>query len=139
MSSARLKSLLRSWAKDRSGTAAIEFGILGPVFLAMTCGIMFLGVFLFNANRIDSAAFEASRQVMLVNEPTIANLQAEVTSQFNQLDLDGSTYSVSIGQRPDGGDEAIITASYTMLDPTAFLNTEGFTHNVEYRVPLWEN
>lgn len=133
------KHLLRAWAKDKKGTAAIEFGLIAPIFIALVCGIMFLGVFMFNSSRVDAAAFDASRQVMLVNEPSLVNLQAEVNARFTELDVDGTTYSVAIGQRPDGGDEAIITASYTMTDPTAFLNTEGFTHAVEYRVPLWEN
>ncbi len=135
----RTVQFLKAWSNDRKGTAAIEFGLIAPVFLALTCGIMFLGVFLFNSNRLDSAAFEASRKVMLVNEPTLVNLEAEMDAYFADLALEGATYRVTIGQRPDGGDEAIITAAYTMADPTAFLNTEGFTHDVEYRVPLWEN
>lgn len=135
----RAAHFLKAWLKDQKGTAAIEFGLIAPIFLALVCGIMFLGVFLFNSNRLDSAAFEASRQVMLVNEPTLDNLEAEVNGYFTDLNLEGTTYRVTIGQRPDGGDEAIITASYTMTNPTAFLNTKGFTHDVEYRVPLWEN
>jgi len=135
----RSVNLLRNWAKDKSGVAAIEFGLLGPIFIALLCGVMFFGTYLYNANRVDSTTFNAARQVMLINKPTIATVQAEVDQAFADLNMAGTTATVSIGQRDDGGSEAIISAAYTMVDPTAFLNSEGFTHQVEYRVPLWEN
>lgn len=133
------KQTLRALKDDRRGTTAIEFGILGPVFLAMICGIMFFGVYMFNSKRMDSATFDAARQAMLVSEPTLATVKAEVDATFRKLNLEGATVDVALATRPDGGEEAIITAQYTMLDPTSLLNTKGFVHNVEYRVPLWEN
>ncbi len=139
MSKLSPRQTLAALKRDRSGATAIEFGILGPVFLAMLCGIMFLGVYMFNSKRIDAATFDAARQAMLVSEPNLTTVKAEVDAAFKKLNLDGATVKVKLGTRPDGGEEAIITAEYTMLDPTSLLNTKGFVHNVEYRVPLWEN
>lgn len=139
MSKFSIKKTALALKSDRSGATAIEFGILGPIFLALVCGIMFFGVFMFNGKRLDAAAFDAARQAMLVNEPTLTTVKAEVDETFRKLNLDGATVRVAIGTRPDGGEEAIITAKYVMLDPTSLLNTQGFTRNVEYRVPLWEN
>jgi len=135
----KLTRLMRRWREDRSGATAVEFGLLGPVFIAMLCGVMFFGTYLYNCNRVDSTTFNAARQVMLINKPTLANVKAEVDSAFADLNMGGTLTNVAIGQRDDGGSEAIIVASYTMANPTAFLDTQGFTHRVEYRVPLWEN
>lgn len=131
-----LRAFLNRWRSNVDGVAAIEFAILGPIFIALLCGVMYFGVYAFNSNRVDNAARDAARNAMLLQAPTLAEVESEVELVFDNLSVGNVTSSVSIGQRPDGGREAIIVASYVSDGVSAYLNTQGFAHAVEMRAPL---
>lgn len=46
---------------DRNGATAVEFGIIGPIFILMIIGIVELGLLLAAQTLLDNAAFSASR------------------------------------------------------------------------------
>ncbi len=52
---------LRMLLKQNDGSAAIEFGILGPIFIAFIIGIIDVGMMLVAQNALDAAASRASQ------------------------------------------------------------------------------
>jgi Flp pilus assembly protein TadG len=60
-----LRSALRRLRLNRSGNAAIEFALLGPVFIILMCGIVENGLILFTQSALDNATRVAARQILL--------------------------------------------------------------------------
>jgi Flp pilus assembly protein TadG len=62
---AYLRSGLQRLRLNRSGNAAIEFALLGPIFIVLMCGIVENGLILFTQSALDNAARVAARQILL--------------------------------------------------------------------------
>lgn len=60
-----IMSGLRRLTRNRRGVAAVEFAMIGPVFILLTCGILENGLILLTQSALDNATRVAARQVML--------------------------------------------------------------------------
>jgi len=58
---------LRRFRRDSRGMALVEFGLLGPLFIVLLCGILENGLILFTQTVLDNATRDASRLVLLGN------------------------------------------------------------------------
>lgn len=81
----------RSWRRDwqrrgRSGSAAVEFAIVLPIFLTLLFGIIQFGAILFLHNNMVNAAREAVRR-MSVAEMSPAEAEAYAESYLAGWDL----------------------------------------------------
>lgn len=54
-----------TFARDAAGTAAVEFAVLGTLFLTLLLGHIEVGYLLFLQHRLDNATVAASRSIML--------------------------------------------------------------------------
>lgn len=56
-----LRRKLPCWLRDRSGVAAIEFAIVGPLFFLVLLGILVFGMYLGTVHSVQQLAAEAAR------------------------------------------------------------------------------
>jgi Flp pilus assembly protein TadG len=68
-------SWLRTFWKARSGAAAIEFAIVGPVFILLALGIVDIGRNVLVIHQMNHLADEISRRVMLSGAGSSDDLQ----------------------------------------------------------------
>ncbi len=129
---------LSRFKRCREGSMAIEFAFMFPMVLATFCGIMFVGTYLFNANRLDHTLRNAAHSVMLLQRPTLAEVQTAANLVFDEVSLPGEVSKVTIETRSDGTRAAVISLKMTMMGKTAFLDTDNFTHTSSMRAPLFD-
>ncbi|MBQ0710926.1 pilus assembly protein [Ochrobactrum sp. BD22] len=60
---------LRSFDRNKSGTAAVEFAILAPVFLLILMGMIAFGLYLGVANAVQQLAADATRTALAGIDP----------------------------------------------------------------------
>jgi len=58
---------LKLLRRDGRGMAAVEFGLLAPLFIVLLCGILENGLILFSQTVLDNATRDASRLILLGN------------------------------------------------------------------------
>ena len=58
-------SFLRRLRDDTSGTAILEFGLLGPAFIAMLLGVLQVGIGLQNYNAMRNLSADVARYAMI--------------------------------------------------------------------------
>lgn len=87
---------------DRSGSAAIEFGLIAPVFLTMLLGVFQVGVWMQSYNAMRNALAETARSVSveyqtdnLLSDQQIANTGLAVASTPPYL-LDADKLQVEV-------------------------------------------
>ena len=70
-----IRRYLRRLGRDQAGTAAIEFGVLAPVFFAMLLGIVDIGRYMWTLNTIQYAIDDGLRagSVEQLNETEVEN------------------------------------------------------------------
>ena len=57
---------LRRLCKNDKGVSAIEFALIGPLFLLFTVGIIEFGVYFLKRNMVSHVLYEASRNIQTV-------------------------------------------------------------------------
>ncbi len=89
-----MTALRRHWLRlrrHRRGIAAIEFGLLAPIFLVLLCGIIENGLILLTQTVLDNATRDASRLIML-GDPTTGS--APTASIFSTALCNGASTMV---------------------------------------------
>lgn len=61
----RARARVRAFARDRSGVAAMEFGIVAMPFFLLVFGIVAVGVYFFQVSSVEAAALQAARAIRL--------------------------------------------------------------------------
>lgn len=126
-----MRSALRPLARDRSGSAIVEFGILAPVICALLLGVLQVGLWMQNYNALRSAAVDTGRYVAVEYQKAnkITNIQmalwarthASTSYRLKLADLSTSVVDAST-QSITGVTEKTLTFSYTM---PSILGLEG--------------
>ncbi|WP_162917157.1 TadE/TadG family type IV pilus assembly protein [Dongia deserti] len=108
-------------ARDQRGTAAIEFGVVAPVFFAMLLGIIDVGRYMWTLNTIQYAIDDGVRYGVVQQKS-----DSEVTDwvKKSMAGLKTSTINVDV----DSSDPTLLSVSadttYTFLFPiSAFMET----------------
>jgi Flp pilus assembly protein TadG len=73
---------LRTYWSERSGAAAIEFAIVGPVFILLALGIVDIGRNLVIVHQLNHLADQISRALILDTDMDPAYLQAYVQANW---------------------------------------------------------
>ena len=74
-SGARVNRWTRHCLFDRAGTAAIEFGMVLPVFLLFIFGTVEFGRFMWSEHALDYAAEQASRYALANPSASLTDVQ----------------------------------------------------------------
>jgi Flp pilus assembly protein TadG len=91
----RCFSLLR---RDARGIAAVEFGLLVPIFLAMVIGATQVGVLFFAHAGLRNAVGEAARYATIWPRPTDAQIKAYLqTRKFGLVAANLGTPTITTG------------------------------------------
>jgi Flp pilus assembly protein TadG len=129
-----VKRLLALLARDSKGSAAIEFGIIAPVFLMMLLGVFQVGVWMQAYNAMRNAVAATARSVAVeyqtdnkLTDSQIANTGLAVATT-NPYMLDANLIEVDVdtpaSQPFPGARELTLTFTYQM---PSFLDFAGIT------------
>ena len=115
---------LKSLARDRQGSALIEFALLGPAVIALMIGVLQIGLGMQALNAMRSVSAETARYAAVEfqkeNSPTNGTIktQAESIASSSPFNLDASATTVTIAdattQRVSGAREITMTITYTV-------------------------
>lgn len=107
------------WGRDTSGTSAIEFAILAPVFLLMLTGMLAYGIYFGAAHSLQQLAADAARTAIagldeterdrLVDAFLDANAESYALIRRDRLDA-------RIGDKPGDADHYRVTLTYDAAD-----------------------
>lgn len=124
------RSLFRrpaSWARDRSGAAAVEFGLIAPVLLVMLMAVIQFGITLNNYLELTDAVRVAARDFAISGTSTTPLTTSTAAAQSSAADLTSSSLTLTFAVNgtacttdsacatalaADAGDTATVTGSY---------------------------
>ncbi|BAQ44184.1 MULTISPECIES: TadE/TadG family type IV pilus assembly protein [Methylobacterium] len=117
------RRLVAAFARQQSGSAAVEFAIVAPALLAMLLGIIAFGSYLGVAHSLQTAASESARAAVAGLDP--AERIALATSAAQRSVVVGSVLradAVTIEAKPDDGDPNLFTVTLRYDLKTTLLN-----------------
>ena len=128
----------RPWlrfADNEEGSSAVEFSIVGSVFIALCVAILQLGWTLQIRNQIGRAADAALRVAMVDSSVTAASLENSVESALATLDADYLT--IDVGETTiDSTDFRTLDVSYVMATGIPLFPSGPLTIQVTRRMPI---
>lgn len=134
---ARLRRGLAKMTACRLGVTAVEFGIVAPLFLSMTLGLMEMSRAMWIKATMQFAAEETTRYFIVNNSKTTTELKtyAEDTLTGTGMNLTGITFAAT--QSTSGTiDIMVITGTYTFEPVVPFIPFPAVTLNARSSVPL---
>jgi Flp pilus assembly protein TadG len=113
-----IRRYLRRLGRDQAGTAAIEFGVLAPVFFAMLLGIVDIGRYMWTLNTIQYAIDDGLRagSVEQLNETEVENRVKDAL-----LGLDTTGIEVEATMPTSTSLEVTASTTYKFMFPIATL------------------
>jgi Flp pilus assembly protein TadG len=113
-----IRRYLRRLGRDQAGTAAIEFGVLAPVFFAMLLGIVDIGRYMWTLNTIQYAIDDGLRagSVEQLNETEVENRVKKAL-----LGLDTTGIEVEATMPTSTSLEVTASTTYKFMFPIATL------------------
>jgi Flp pilus assembly protein TadG len=111
----RLHSKLPHWLRDRSGAAAIEFAIVGPLFFMVLIGVLIFAIYFGTVHSVQQLAAEAARatvQGLSETERTelAKNQVANIVGSYPLIDP--NYLSVSAATSPNDANLFNVSISY---------------------------
>ena len=110
---------LAQWGRDDSGTSAVEFAILMPVFLLLLTGMLAYGIYFSAAHSLQQLAADAARTAIagldeaernaLVGDFLAANADSYAL-------IDPARLSAAIGDKPGDPDHYRVVLTYDATD-----------------------
>jgi Flp pilus assembly protein TadG len=82
----RLGETVRGCLTDRAGIAAVEFGMVLPMFLLFLFGTVEFGRFMWSENALDYAADQTARYALANPSATTSDVKTYAESQFTTID-----------------------------------------------------
>lgn len=106
---------IAAWIRDASGTSAVEFAILTPVFLFLLTGMLAYGIYFSAAHSLQQLAADAARTAIagLDEDERDDLVVAYLDDNANIYGLiDRRRLTVSIGDKPGAPDYYRVTLIY---------------------------
>lgn len=128
--------MLRRFSRRENGSAAIEFGMVFPAFVAVLCGTIFAGTYFFEVARSEAALRSAADVVMTMTNATAEEVSAALNAELQNIALSTDQSGALVEISSDGTRFAVMTVDISLTNSTPFLNTAGFGHSSTVRVPL---
>jgi Flp pilus assembly protein TadG len=111
----RLRRKLPRWMRDRSGVAAIEFAIVGPLFFVVLLGVLIFAIYFGTVHSVQQIAAEAARATVqgLTEAERAALAQSQVDSIVSGYPLIDRNYlTVSAATSPSDANLFNVSISY---------------------------
>ena len=109
-------------SRDNSGSIAVEFALLGPLFIGLLLGVLQIGIGMQNYNAVRNVTAEVARATMIEyttgNKLTHAQIRANAVSIASSAPylLDSDNLNVAVwkpgDQRVDGATEMMVRVRY---------------------------
>jgi Flp pilus assembly protein TadG len=128
---ARLKSL---WSCER-GVAALEFGIIAPVFLLILIAIIELGRLHWVRNSVEYAAEQTARWAIVNTAANDTQLKAHALEQFDGIAAGKAAVQID-RDTASGLDFLTVTVTYNFQFLVDFMGIGTLPLRGETRVPL---
>ncbi len=109
----RLPDLIRRLRRDRRGTAAAEFALTIPIFLAIMFGVIQVGILFFANAGLQNALGDGAREATLWPRKSETELAAEITASRFGVKPDNMADPVFTYGAAGGQDYVEISVSYT--------------------------
>lgn len=114
----QLRSTLRHFCRDTSGTPAVEFAITSMVFLTMLFGVAEIARYVADRQDLMSAVHATGRYAIVHGSSssaptTAAALQTMVGSKLVLINSGAVTTTVTFAPNNNPGSQVTITATYT--------------------------
>jgi Flp pilus assembly protein TadG len=106
---------LAQWGRDDSGTSAVEFAILMPVFLLLLTGMLAYGIYFSAAHSLQQLAADAARTAIAGLDEAERN---ELVSDFLAANadsyalIDPGRLTAAIGDKPGDPDHYRVVLTY---------------------------
>jgi Flp pilus assembly protein TadG len=140
----RLRVYMQRCWRDCRGVAALEFGLLAPLFIVLLCAILENGLILFTQTVLDNATRDASRQILLGTATTSSFSTALCNGASSMIPCSSIKYNVKSGSTFAGLSAAIQTDSAGNMTNTQFTpGTAGqdvliqVAYNRPYFIPFY--
>ncbi|MHA6689499.1 TadE family protein [Devosia sp. A449] len=106
---------IAGWVRDSSGTSAVEFAILTPVFLLLLTGMLAYGIYFGAAHALQQLAADAARTAIAgLDEPERNRLVKEFldANADSYALIDRRRLTVRIGDKPGDPEHYRVTLTY---------------------------
>lgn len=140
----RAGALLRRLRRDSRGVAAIEFGLLGPLFIVLLCAVLENGLILFTQTVLDNATRDASRLILLGTATSSSFSTALCNGASAMIPCASIKYNVQSGSSFSSLSSTIQTDSSGNMTNTQFApGTAGqsvliqVTYNRPFLIPFY--
>lgn len=110
---------LAQWGRDSSGTSAVEFAILMPVFLLLLTGMLAYGIYFGAAHSLQQLAADAARTAIAgldedERNELVGDFLAANADSYALIDADRLT--ATIGDKPGDPDHYRVVLTYDASD-----------------------
>lgn len=134
MSSSSYLSRPRKPCAATSGSAAIEFAVVGPVLIAMLFGMYCFGEAYFDTQTLQTAVESAGRMMALSSNVTQSELQTAVQNGLASIGNPSVTVSYAT-TTVDGVSVGHLSATMTRSYFVPLLKTYNFTYTADTYLP----
>ena len=133
--SVRLSRWARGFLNNCAGIAAIEFGMVLPVFLVFMFGTIEVGRFMWSENALDYAADQAARYALA--NPSASNNDVKTYAESQVMTVKGSEVTVTVANELlDGIDYLNVTVTYPFQTLLPYVPLGPYTLTRVSRIPL---
>jgi Flp pilus assembly protein TadG len=117
----RALRLLRRWGADRGGATAVEFAIIGPIFLLLVTACIEFGIQLMTQLALDNATQAAARQLEIGQVTARSDFVAQICSNASALLSNcSSQLQVNVASASSFASLTPATVKNGALSPAAF-------------------
>ncbi len=129
-----LSKIAQRMFRDRSGTSAVEFAVLGNVFVMFLIAIFYLGLMYYHSASLNYALEQAARLATTNTSTTQSQVQSAVNAYLSAIGLPGASVNYSVGTT-SGVTVATISASMTESYAIPFFSQWNMTYTSATQVP----
>lgn len=130
-----LRGRITSFRRDERGASALEFAIVGSIFIALCIGVIQFGLVLQVRNELAQAADRGIRFMMLDPDASDSTIQSEVEALL--ANYGAENLDVQIGAETiDATDYRTVTIDYEMQIGVPGLPISLVTLNASRKVPV---
>ena len=131
-----VKRVYDRFVRNDSGTTAVEFAILAPIFFTLLFGIFMLGWRMNSMASVNYALEESSRALQMNNLLSQSQLDAMVKSRVQDLKLTNINLVLTIDPPSGGIKIARLTAKYNYDLTMPFIATSVVVYERTITIPL---
>ena len=130
------KSQLKRFSEDQSASSALEFAILGPIFLMMFLGSLMLGWAIFTISNVNFVAERAGRVLQLNPAMSSSEVSTAIKGQLAYLDQNNLTVALVISTGTGGYRMGRATVTYQFQFEVPLVGVYPISYSSTVSVPL---